>query len=44
MGSKVAHVIIVGLSEEERQELDKKTLEILRFVDPSWQYHSQRAL
>jgi hypothetical protein len=42
MSPKVAHVIIVGLSEEECQELDKKTIEILRFVDVNWQYHSQR--
>jgi len=42
MSPKVAHVIIVGLSEEERQELDTKTLEILHFVDASWQYHSHR--
>jgi hypothetical protein len=42
MSSKVAHVIIVGLSEEERQEVDKKALEILRFVDANWQYHSHR--
>jgi hypothetical protein len=42
MSSKVAHVIIVGLSEEERQELDKKTLEMLLFVDASWQYYSHR--
>jgi hypothetical protein len=40
--TKVAHVIVVGLNEEERQELDKKTLEILHFVDASWQYHSHR--
>jgi hypothetical protein len=40
VSSKVAHVIIVGLNEEERQTLDKKTLEILHFVDASWQYHS----
>jgi hypothetical protein len=42
MSPKVAHVVIVGLNEEERQELDKKTLEILRVVDASWQYHSHR--
>jgi hypothetical protein len=42
MTPKIAHVIIVGLNEEERQELDKKTLEILHVVDASWQYRSHR--
>jgi hypothetical protein len=42
MRPKAAHVIIVGLSEEQRQELDKKTLEILHSSDPSWKYKSDR--
>ena len=42
MNPKLAHVVIVGLNEGERQELDKKTLDILHVVDASWQYHSRR--
>jgi hypothetical protein len=37
---KIAHVIIVGLSEEERGELDRSTRKILHFSDPSWEYTS----
>ena len=36
MNPKLAHVVIVGLNEGERQELDKKTLDILHVVDASW--------
>ena len=42
MRPKAAHVIIVGLNEEQRQQLDKKTLEILHSSDPSWKYKSDR--
>jgi hypothetical protein len=40
MSEKVAHVIVVGLSEEERRQLDQKTVEMLRYNDPGWQYQS----
>jgi hypothetical protein len=37
---KIAHVIIIGLSAEERGKLDKSTRKILHFSDPSWEYTS----
>jgi len=37
---KIAHVIIIGLSEEERSKFDKSTRKILHFSDPSWEYTS----
>ncbi|KRP84949.1 hypothetical protein AOQ73_40225 [Bradyrhizobium pachyrhizi] len=37
---KIAHVIIIGLSEEERGKLDESTRKILHFSDPSWEYKS----
>jgi hypothetical protein len=40
MNEKVVHVIVVGLSEEGRRQLDQKTLEMLHYNDPSWQYQS----
>lgn len=40
MSEKAAHVIVVGLSEEERRQLDQKTLEMLHYNDPGWQYQS----
>jgi hypothetical protein len=39
---KIAHVIIIGLSEEERGKLDKSTRKILHFSDPAWEYTSYR--
>jgi hypothetical protein len=40
MRPKIAHVIIIGLSEEKRGKLDKSTREILHSNDPSWEYTS----
>jgi hypothetical protein len=37
---KVAHVIIIGLSDEERGKLDDSTRRILCFSDSSWEYKS----
>lgn len=37
---KIAHVIIIGLSEVERGKLDESTRKILHFSDPSWKYTS----
>jgi hypothetical protein len=37
---KIAHVIIIGLSEEERGKLDESTRKILHFSDPCWEYTS----
>ena len=40
MPLKIAHVIIIGLSEEERNRLDQSTRKILRCSDSSWDYTS----
>ncbi|MGY4475116.1 hypothetical protein [Bradyrhizobium sp. USDA 3364] len=37
---KIAHVIIIGLSEAERGKLDESTRKILHYSDPSWEYRS----
>ena len=37
---KIAHVIIIGLSDAERGELDESTRKALHFSDPSWEYRS----
>ncbi|MCP4618362.1 MAG: hypothetical protein GY844_18245 [Bradyrhizobium sp.] len=37
---KVAHVIIIGLSEEERSQLDQSTRKILQYSDSTWEYSS----
>jgi hypothetical protein len=37
---KIAHVIIIGLCEEERGKLDESTRRLLHFSDPSWEYTS----
>jgi hypothetical protein len=37
---KIAHVVIVGLTDAQRAEFDRKILETLRYVDPVWQYTS----
>jgi hypothetical protein len=42
MSPKIARVIIVGLDENERHELDNKTRELLQVNDPNWQYESHR--
>ena len=38
MSPKIARVIIVGLDENERHELDNKTCELLQVNDANWQY------
>jgi hypothetical protein len=42
MLQKIARVIVVGLDENERHELDNKTRELLQVNDVSWQYESHR--
>src|SRR5215472_14656262 len=42
MSPKIARVIIVGLDENERHELDSKTRELLQVNDANWQYESHR--
>lgn len=37
---KIAHVIIIGLSEAERGKLDESTRKVLHFSDPCWEYRS----
>jgi hypothetical protein len=40
MRPNIAHVIIIGLSEEERSKLDESTRKILHDSDPCWEYTS----
>ena len=42
MSPKIARVIIVGLNENERHELDNRTRELLQVNDANWQYESHR--
>lgn len=42
MNPKIAHVIIISRSEEERGRLDESTRKILHFSDPAWEYTSFR--
>ena len=42
MSPKIARVIIVGLNENERHELDKQTRKLLHVNAANWQYESHR--